>query len=147
VTHFNAAVCVPPGPISLDDAICELLGPYDMARCDGNNPIGEWDRYMLEQSLPVRPEHLSDPLVVHAPLAANDPPPGRGCAAAPKRLLDLSALYELGPTVALVTLDGRWVDEYAMGPEPDIPAYHRFWREYIDQLDPDAIIASLLIHC
>jgi hypothetical protein len=46
-----------------------------------------------------------------------------------------------------VTLDGRWVDEYAMGPEPDIPAYHRFWREYIDQLDPDAIIASRQIHC
>lgn len=49
---------------------------------------------------------------------------------------------------ALITTDGRWVDSYRIGDDgPDEAAYRRYRTRYLDELDDDAVIVSVLCHC
>lgn len=51
-------------------------------------------------------------------------------------------------TYALITIDGRWVDSYRMGDDgPDEASYRRYRTTYLDELEDDAVIVSVLCHC
>lgn len=51
-------------------------------------------------------------------------------------------------TYALMTTDGRWVDPYRMGDDgPDEAGYRRYRTAYLEDLDDEAVIVSVLCHC
>ena len=51
-------------------------------------------------------------------------------------------------TLALLTVDGRWLSEFTIdGDKRDLPGYVRIRATYLDQLDEDAVIVSVLCHC
>jgi hypothetical protein len=101
----------------------------------------------------ARRAHLAQPLVqdvarraahgaaLLAPFLAEDPVAHFGRSE--RDYLDRAAADAIR-TVALVTLDGSWVDEYGMA---DLPAYRHFFTGYLDRLDGDALVVELVCHC
>lgn len=51
-------------------------------------------------------------------------------------------------THALITTDGRWIDPYRMSDQgPDEAGYRRYRTAYLEDLDDEAVIVSVLCHC
>jgi hypothetical protein len=165
VTKFCATVCLPPtAPREIPAALAGVLAPYDHNLTDDWNPVGQWDRWVIDgtagHAFLTLPAHDGDRRLITASTvprrkAALDPLGPLECYGGPRGLLDFDAMRRRAmaghdallaarsvPGWALVTLNGEWTDADA-----DADGYWERANSYLDGLDAEAVVVDLLCHC